>query len=136
MISFLLIIFLLIASVIDIRTKVINEGLSLMSILFVLNYQVYFGNIKLAILGMTFGVLFTWIINITRLQKLGGGDAKIFSLIGACLGWLTTLATFITAWILFLPFRKKRHTIAYVPFITAAFILVTICMNVISLFRT
>lgn len=127
---------LLLISAFDIYDKVVPEGLSLLGILGVLNYQLYHGNIHLSVVGLTVGVFSVWALNQMRFMKLGGGDAKVMGLIGSCLGWEISIATLGLSIVLyFLFFRKKLRNIAYVPVITWAFMGVWICQVVRYFFR-
>jgi len=120
-----LIIFLLIICYIDVETKVIGDGMTLLGILVALNYQLFFGNIHASIMGLTAGVWIVWIMNLWKIRNLGGGDAKLMAMIGAFTSWPIVIITATIASILFDPYKKKRkeRSIAYAPFITMSFII-------------
>lgn len=123
---FLLVLYLAIICYIDVKTKTIGDGFTLLGILVALNQQLFYGDIEASVLGITAGVGIVWIMNIARLKNLGGGDAKLVAMIGAFTDWKVAVSTALVAAIIFLPFsygpRAKR--VAYAPYITVAFILV------------
>ena len=127
MIYILLIIILLVLSIIDEKSRMVPEGLSLLCILIALNTHAIFGTANLSIIGLTVGVLSVWLISQTGIIKLGGGDTKVIGLIGACLGWVVSLETLVLSVLLYRMFFFKRNkTIAFVPVIFEAFIIVSI----------
>lgn len=128
-----LIILLFFVSRVDLKTKIISDGITLLGMLIALNLQLFFGDIKACVLGITAGILVVWIMNLIRVQKLGGGDAKLMGLIGACVGWPMALATAGVAFILFLPVKygSKQKSIAYAPYITVAFIGIVLCKKIL-----
>lgn len=125
----LLLILLLYVSVVDIKTKVIADGITLLGILLALNYQVFYGDVKAAVLGMTAGIMIVWIMNNLRIHNVGGGDAKLIGLIGACTNWRVAIGTALMAYLVSLFRRQKRYrtqmSYAYAPYITIGFVLWT-----------
>lgn len=123
----LLILVLIYVSSIDIETRIIPDGITLIGILVALNYQLYCGNIEVSIMGMTAGVLIIWVLNILKVNNLGGGDAKLMSLIGACTSWQIVLGTALIANLVSMPHRDKELMLqkpyAYAPFITIGFVI-------------
>jgi len=134
---FFLFIALLFISYVDIKTKVIKDGITLFGILIALNWHLFIGNITVAVLGMTAGVGIAWGMELFKLNRLGGGDVKLLALIGACMGWQVAVSTAITAFIIFLPvkYRSKQKKVAYAPFITMSFVLVNLWLIVTSFLR-
>jgi len=125
MIYFILIAFLLIISIRDIHTKIIADGYTLIGILVGLNYQLFYGDIRTSVLGLTCGVLTVWIMNALKIQRIGGGDCKLMGMIGAFTCWQIALGTALLSYLIFLPVKhmSKQRVIAYAPFITLGFIL-------------
>lgn len=122
-----LLIFLAIVCYVDIKTKIIQDGLSLLGILVFLNWQLFFGDIRMAIIGLTVGVLTTFFFNEISGTMVGGGDAKIMGLIGCVIGWQVVFVLILSK-ILCWVYRKVTNnykTIAYAPFITIGMILWT-----------
>jgi len=128
-----LILFLILITILDCKTKIIPDGLSLLGIIAILHYQYYAGNIWQALLGIDMGIGIVWIMNCLRLNSLGGGDAKLMALIGSVMGWQVILAVALLAWVIFLPFKYKlkQKKVAYSPFIFVAFIISLIFKKII-----
>ena len=126
-------IYLLLISWVDYNTKIIGDGLTLLGILVVLNYQLFFGDMQQVVWGINAGIGIVWIMNVLKLNKVGGGDAKLMALIGAFTGWQIAISNFLISIIIFMPvrYKLKQKAIAYAPFITGAFVVVKLCQTVI-----
>lgn len=135
MIKILLILALLGISFHDIKTHVIKDGVSLFGILIALHYQLFYGDIKVGIIGMTAGILSVFVMNTLKIQTLGGGDAKLMGMIGAFTNWQIAVLTTLGALALSKIIKAKAEIRPYAPFITASFIMVIICQTVTSLLK-
>jgi len=118
----LLIPILLLACLFDIKTKIIPVYLTVGGIALGIFFT---RNIVFSSLGVAIGFLSVWIINNTRLHILGGGDAKLFSVIGSFLGWQITLLSIFLAWVLYMPFKTGEPK-PYAPFILTAVLLLVV----------
>ena len=97
----------------------------------------YWESLISSLMGMTFGLVFVWLIRIIAtwaLQKeaMGFGDVTLMAMIGAFLGWQPALLTFALA-----PFASviiavaqfvttKKHDIAFGPYLSLAAVFVII----------
>ncbi len=117
----LLLITLLIICYHDIKTHRISDAFTLPGILIGFCFHQHLG---IAILGSLTGILGTFFLNSLRIQKLGGGDAKLFAMLGAFTNSPTVLLTMFGAYALIFPLRflKKRMVVPYSPFISISFI--------------
>ncbi len=131
MIYLLAILALIGISIEDKKTMAIHDGITLLGTLAVLNIHLFFGDIKLCIIGLTAGIMSIFFMNASGLQKLGGGDMKLMGLLGAIFGWQVAVATTGLAWLIYKACsgRSTARYMAYSPFITVAFILVSIWQN-------
>lgn len=118
----------------DLKSKKIYDGVTLINMLLALNFHLFFGDIKLCVIGLTAGILSVAFINLTRLQNLGGGDAKLMGMIGSFVGWKAAVLTIVIAFIIDKLWKrhfKRESCYPYSPYITAGFILVTLCQKLI-----
>lgn len=122
MIILLLILFLILATLVDWKTKIIPDGLTLLGIIIALHYQFLSGNVWQALLGIDAGIGIIWLMNIIKKRgNFGGGDAKLLAFIGTILGWKVIFVFFISL-LLLIGFRKitKNYApIAFAPFISS-----------------
>lgn len=120
---------LFISTVIDIKYKVIYDGITLLGCLIILHYQFLQGDIKQCLLGIDTGILIVWIMNLVKLNRLGGGDTKLMALVGAALGWKAIIVIAPLAWLICKVCRiwNKEKSIAYAPFISTATLMVVLC---------
>lgn len=134
MTDFLMILILLAIAAVDVKTKTISDGVTLIGILVALNVQAYYGDLKACVAGLTCGVLAMFSLNLLKVQKVGGGDAKLMAFIGAVFGWQVCLLTALMALVCDNMYRtifEKRGLLPYAPAIVVAFILVRICQMLI-----
>lgn len=103
---------------------IIPDGISLLGILIALHLQYNDGNILQALLGIDMGIGVMWIMNCLKLQRVGGGDAKLMALIGVFTNWQVALCTALIALLIYLPFkyRLKQKTVAYSPYIVGGLV--------------
>ena len=82
------------------------------------------------------GIMFTIGAMLFKYNKLGGGDVKVLTFAGACLGWFATIC-FILTHILIKLYRKMRFEIGdalpYVPFFLVASIITTATIYLVSI---
>lgn len=133
------IILLIGANIIDWKIKEVPDGISLLGILIAINYNLFFGDVRMAIIGGTLGILFVAMLNWLNIQRLGGGDSKLAGMIGAFTNWLVVAGVLVLAYAVSRIRLKGEKEIAYTPYMTVALIsigVVTIgiklCLNVIS----
>jgi len=123
----ILLLLLVVISIIDIRTKIISDGFTVTGILIALLMGVFAHHFFSSLVGALVGVLSIRLLNDLRLQRLGGGDAKLVGMIGAFMGWKIALLTAVFSSLAFIPARFIRvKGIAYAPFITIGFVLAVI----------
>lgn len=117
---------LIVISYVDIKTKTISDGITLLGILAALHVQLHYGDIAAAINGLTVGFGLVYLMFVLGLNRIGGGDAKLIAMLGAFFGWKVAVLTTLVAWVIFYPFRNwnRGGDVAYAPAITAAFIMV------------
>lgn len=129
-VTILLLAMLVVISMVDIATKTIKDGITLTGLLVALNVQLFYGDIKTAVIGMTVGVLFMWILNLIKAQTVGGGDVKLMALLGACVGWGACVGIALVAlggFKVYKTINQPEGSVAYAPFITFGFIMVNLC---------
>ena len=127
---------LIIASIIDIKYKVIYEGVTLLGILLAFNYHLFCGDVFLSIMGVNTGIVIVWVMNCLKWHNVGGGDAKLMATVGAFLGWIPVVFVAFGAWILCRIFRifHRQRAVPYAPFIGIATLLVVL-WNAILYYR-
>ena len=131
------------ANIVDKQIKEVPDGISLFGILLAVNYNLFFGNVKTAIIGATLGILFVAMINWSTVQRLGGGDSKFAGMIGSFTDWRIVLGTLILAYLISRKSLRKNKEIAYTPYMTLALVImgivvigIKLCLNVISYLKT
>ena len=130
-----LIIILLAICYYDIKTHRIPNWVTFGGMILAVTYNIIFpGDLKTVLLAIAVGIIGVAIINITGFQKLGGGDAKLISMIGAfTASWKIVILIIVWSYVTSSLFRflyYGKGTIAYSPFITLSFI-GALCLNVI-----
>ena len=122
-VNYILLFVLAIVCFIDIKTKHISDLITLTGIIAGLIYNRFGLN---SILGIIVGVLAVYLLNVVIFQKLGGGDCKLFGMLGAFWGWQAVLFILVLSITLFIPYRvyflmrNTRNVKAYSPFIGLA----------------
>ncbi len=114
----------------DIKTHRISDAFTLTGILIGLIIHPHF---LTSLIGVLAGIIVVWLLNSLKVQRLGGGDAKLFAMLGAFTSAQVVLLTVLGAYLLFLPLRflKKKMAVPYSPFILTSFTGVSIWLNVI-----
>lgn len=132
--TWILIITLLFISVEDIRTHMISDGFTVTGTFIAIIWHFCNGNILFPLVGCLAGVLIVWLLHTCKLQRVGGGDAKLMGMIGAFMGWQVAVSTFLLSSVFSILSRNLRKLLilkgmrgyAYSPFITMAFMVVIV----------
>jgi len=120
--NYILLLVLLIVCIIDIKTKKIPDLITITGMITGLIYNHFALN---SILGILVGVLSVHCLNTAKIQKLGGGDAKLMGMLGAFWGWPVIFISLLSLF-LFIPckmykiVKEKQGVYAYSPFIGLA----------------
>ena len=114
-------IFLIIACIVDMKTFNVPNFLTVgaMVVGIALNLILY-GHIIDSLFGILMGIMLVYFGNFIDPHKLGGGDAKIFAMIGSFTNPYVVLCTYIGAWLICRIYRALHRLInplPYVPFI-------------------
>ncbi len=121
---------------IDLKNKIVPDGTILLFIITGLIFNVLEINGKINIFdGLTAGIAAAFIIyllNFFSNGKIGEGDIKLFMCLGICMGlseildivmYSFVIGAAVSLLLIALGKRKRGDEIAFVPFITAAFLL-------------
>lgn len=130
--TIVIIIFLILSALIDLRKKEVNISLCISVALVGLIYEIFIS--KTDILSIILGILpgiFLMLTSIVTNEEIGKGDAAILSTIGIFLGLKKTIlvliyalfSTIIIGGILLLIRKKnKKYKIPFIPFILFSYI--------------
>lgn len=124
--NFVVLIFLLIIAIIDIKKKIIHNKTSLLTLLIGL-----FLYKKIYLTGLLVATLILIICIFIDENYKGGGDIKFIGVIGLLKGFNFTIEFYIISEILCVVYRKitkkyKKEEIAYAPFMFLSFLIKTI----------
>lgn len=124
--NFVVLIFLLIIAIIDIKKKTIHNKTSLLTLLIGL-----FLYKKIYLTGLLVATLILIICIFIDENYKGGGDIKFIGVIGLLKGFNFTIEFYIISEILCVVYRKitkkyKKEEIAYAPFMFLSFLIKTI----------
>ena len=124
--NFVVLIFLLIIAIIDIKKKTIHNKTSLLTLLIGL-----FLYKKIYLTGLLVATLILIICIFIDENYKGGGDIKFIGVIGLLKGFNFTIEFYIISEILCVIYRKitkkyKKEEIAYAPFMFLSFLIKTI----------
>ncbi len=124
--NFVVLIFLLIIAIIDIKKKIIHNKTSLLTLLIGL-----FLYKKIYLTGLLVATLILIICIFIDENYKGGGDIKFIGVIGLLKGFNFTIEFYIISEILCVIYRKitkkyKKEEIAYAPFMFLSFLIKTI----------
>ncbi len=127
----LLVWFLIPLFVIDMKTQILPDVLTLSLMWIGLIYQMYFGDLQEGVIGAMVGYLSLWLVYwlfkiIRKKEGMGYGDFKLLAALGAWVGWMALPKLLLIASVLSLLFFaisqvKKDQAFAFGPFLITAY---------------
>lgn len=116
----------------DLETHRIPDLLTIPGTLLALSWRISQGVWIDPILGALAGVLIVFLMVETKIQIVGGGDAKLMMMVGAFTNWWTILITLVLGYLFSLPRRKMTYGVfPYSPYLITALGAILLCQNVI-----